>query len=171
MATMVVRQKDWRICDVLQRSGTDHSIRLSISGLAEVVDLSLWDDEQIESIKEKFVVVMILQQLIDSFWLEHSQQIWVQQCQYAHSVESIELLKEELNDIIKWNEVQPLPNSVLQSGVRSEWKAVKPEIMKWFLMSNPSFNTGHIEPQTSNGFPSTGLQVSRKGQIFEIRRA
>ncbi|GJY77319.1 hypothetical protein Tco_0482435 [Tanacetum coccineum] len=94
----------------------------------------------------QFLSQMILQQLIDSFWLEHSQQIWVQQCEYAHSVESIKLLNEGLNDIIKWNEVQPLPNSVLQSGVRFEWKAVKPEIMKWFSMSNPSFNTGDIEP-------------------------
>ncbi|GKA97846.1 histone-lysine N-methyltransferase SUVR5 isoform X1 [Tanacetum coccineum] len=114
---------------------------------------------------------MILQQFIDSFWLEHSQQIWVQQCQNAHSVESIELLKEELNDVIKWNEVQTLPNSVLQSEVSSEWKAVKPEIMKWFSMSNPSFNTGDTEPQTNNGFPSTGLQVSRKRAKLEIRRA
>ncbi|GJS42216.1 hypothetical protein Tco_0567259, partial [Tanacetum coccineum] len=75
----------------------------------------------------KMDVKMILQRFIDSLWLEHSQQI----CQNAHSVESIELLKE------------------------SDWKAVKPEIMKWFSMSNPSFNTGDIETQTNNGFPST----------------
>ena len=66
--------------------------------------------------------------------------------------------------------MQTLPNSVLQSDVSSEWKAVKPEVMKWFSMSNPSFNTGDTEQQTNNGFPNTGLQVSRKRAKLEIRR-
>nr|GFA83172.1 histone-lysine N-methyltransferase SUVR5 [Tanacetum cinerariifolium] len=52
----------------------------------------------------------------------------------------------------------------------SDWKAVKPEIMKWFSMSNPSFNTRDIETQTNNGFPSTVLQVSRKWQILKFIR-
>lgn len=37
---------------------------------------------------------MILQHFIYSSWLERSLETWVQQCQNAHSAESIEMLKE-----------------------------------------------------------------------------
>lgn len=114
---------------------------------------------------------MILQRFIDSYWLEHSLQTWVQQCQNARSAESIEMLKEELGDAIKWNEVQTLSNSAVQPEVGSEWKVMKPEVMKWFSMSNPSFNNGEADHQSNDSFPNTGVQVSRKRPKLEIRRA
>nr|XP_043614792.1 histone-lysine N-methyltransferase SUVR5 [Erigeron canadensis]XP_043614793.1 histone-lysine N-methyltransferase SUVR5 [Erigeron canadensis] len=114
---------------------------------------------------------MILQRFIDSSWLEHSLATWVQQCKSAHSAESIEILKEELSDAINWNEVHTLPTSSVQPEVSSEWKTMKPEVMKWFSMSNPSFSNGDIEQQSDEVFPNMGLQVSRKRPKLEIRRA
>ncbi|KAI3669885.1 hypothetical protein L6452_41347 [Arctium lappa] len=109
---------------------------------------------------------MILARFIDSYWREHSLETWVQQCRDARSAESIEMLKEELGEAINWNEVHTLSNEV-----GSEWKALKPEVMKWFSMSNPSFNTGDTEQQSNDGFSNTGLQVSRKRPKLEVRRA
>ncbi|KAI3785003.1 hypothetical protein L1987_44111 [Smallanthus sonchifolius] len=114
---------------------------------------------------------MILQRFKDSYWLEHSLGTWVQRCQTAHSAEYIEMLKEELGDAIKWNEVHALPNSTVTPEVGSEWKTVKPEVMKWFSMSNPSFNSENTEQHNNDSFPNTGLQVSRKRPKLEIRRA
>lgn len=41
-----------------------------------------------------FPLQMILQCYINSDWLKNSFHLWVQQCQNAHSAESIEMLKE-----------------------------------------------------------------------------
>ncbi|XP_076921428.1 histone-lysine N-methyltransferase SUVR5-like [Bidens hawaiensis] len=112
---------------------------------------------------------MILQHFINSNWLENSHETWARRCQTAHSAEFIEMLKEELSESIKWNEVQALPNS--NTDIGSEWRTLKPEVMKWFSMSNPSFNTENTEPQNNDGFPNPGLQVSRKRAKLEIRRA
>ncbi|KAJ0754235.1 putative [histone H3]-lysine(4) N-trimethyltransferase transcription factor C2H2 family [Helianthus annuus] len=114
---------------------------------------------------------MILQRFLESSWLEHSLETWVQRCQTAHSAESIEMLKEELGDAIKWNEVHALSNSITNTEVGSEWKTVKPEVMKCFSMSNPSFNNENTEQQSNDGFPNAGLQVSRKRAKLEVRRA
>ncbi|XP_023744277.1 histone-lysine N-methyltransferase SUVR5 [Lactuca sativa] len=110
---------------------------------------------------------MILQRFIDSFWLEHSKETWVQKCQNAQTAESIELLKEELGEAINWNEVQTLTNT---PEIVTEWKTLKPEIMKWFSISNPSFNNGESEQQ-NDGFSNTSPQVSRKRPKLEVRRA
>lgn len=114
---------------------------------------------------------MILARFIDSYWLEHSLETWMQQCRNAHSAESIEMLKEELGEAINWNEVHTLSNAAVQAEVGSEWKTLKPEVMKWFSMSNPSFNGGDMEQQSNDRFSNTGLQVSRKRPKLEIRRA
>ncbi|XP_024978042.1 histone-lysine N-methyltransferase SUVR5 [Cynara cardunculus var. scolymus] len=114
---------------------------------------------------------MILARFINSYWLEHSLETWMQQCRNANSAESIEMLKEELGEAINWNEVHMLSNATVQAEVGSEWKTLKPEVMKWFSMSNPSFNTGDTEQQSNDGFSNTGLQVSRKRPKLEIRRA
>ncbi|KAI7744879.1 hypothetical protein M8C21_027214 [Ambrosia artemisiifolia] len=114
---------------------------------------------------------MILQHFIYSYWLESSLETWTQRCQTAHSAESIEMLKEELGDAIKWNEIHALPNSTLNTDVISEWKIVKPEVMKCFSMSNPSFNSENTEQQNNDSFPNAGLQVSRKRAKLEVRRA
>ncbi|KAL8231386.1 hypothetical protein R6Q57_001164 [Mikania cordata] len=114
---------------------------------------------------------MILQHFIDSYWLEHSLETWVQRCQAAHSAESIEMLKEEFGDAIKWNEVHTLSNPSVNPEVSSEWKTVKPEVMKWFSMSNPPFNCENSEQQNNDSFPNTSPQVNRKRAKLEIRRA
>lgn len=113
---------------------------------------------------------MILQHFINSDWLEHSSHSWVQQCQNAHSAESIELLKEELFDSILWNEVKSLWDAPIQPTLGSEWKTWKHEVMKWFSTSHPP-SSGDMEPQNSDSFSNPGLQVNTKRPKLEVRRA
>lgn len=112
---------------------------------------------------------MILERFIDAFWLEHSKETWVQKCHTAQTAESFELLKEELGEAINWNEVQTHTNT---PEINTEWKTLKPEIMKYFSISNPSFNNGETEQQNEvSPNTNTSPQVSRKRPKLEIRRA
>lgn len=113
---------------------------------------------------------MILQQYINSDWLQHSFPSWVQRCQNARSAESIELLKEELYDYILWNEVNSLWDAPVQPTLGSEWKTWKHEVMKWFSTSHPLSNGGDMEPRQSDGSLTTSLQVCRKRPKLEVRR-
>ncbi|KAL8251134.1 hypothetical protein R6Q59_034827 [Mikania micrantha] len=88
---------------------------------------------------------MILQHFIDSYWLEHSLETWVQRCQAAHSAESIEMLKEEFGDAIKWNEVHTLSNP-----------SVNPEVMK--TRNN----------KTMTVFPTQALKLAEKEPSLKL---
>ncbi|XWS41995.1 hypothetical protein CRYUN_Cryun17cG0130300 [Craigia yunnanensis] len=114
---------------------------------------------------------MILQCYINADWLRESFHSWVQQCQNAHSAESIELLKEELFDSIIWNEVRSLGDAPVQPTLGSEWKTWKHEVMKWFSTSHPVSTAGDIDHRNSDGPSNTNLQVSRNRPKLEVRRA
>ncbi|KAK8717532.1 hypothetical protein V6N13_044795 [Hibiscus sabdariffa] len=114
---------------------------------------------------------MILQRYINANWIQESYNSWVQQCQIAHSAESIELLKEELYDSILWNDVRSLGDAPVQSTLGSEWKTWKHEVMKWFSTSHPVSTAGAIDHQNSDDHSNKNLQVSRKRPKLEVRRA
>ncbi|TYH29058.1 hypothetical protein ES288_A02G194200v1 [Gossypium darwinii] len=114
---------------------------------------------------------MILPCYINAEWLQESLHSWVQQCQNAHSAESVELLKEELYDAILWNEVKSLGDASVQPTLGSEWKTWKHEVMKWFSTSHPVSSTGDVNQRSSDGLSNTNIQVSRKRAKLEVRRA
>ncbi|KAL3583636.1 hypothetical protein D5086_014697 [Populus alba] len=115
---------------------------------------------------------MILQQYINSDWLQDSFQSWVQQCQVACSAESVELLREELSNSILWNEIDSLRDASVQSTLGSEWKTWKHEAMKWFSTSHPITSGGDMEQQNYDSLsPTISLQASRKRPKLEVRRA
>ncbi|XWS45352.1 hypothetical protein CRYUN_Cryun15aG0129500 [Craigia yunnanensis] len=113
---------------------------------------------------------MILPRYINADWLQESFHSWVQQCQNAHSAESIELLKEELFETILWNEVRSLGDAPVQPTLGSEWKTWKHEVMKWFSMSHPVSTAGDVDHRNSDGPSNTNIQVSRKRPKLEVRR-
>ncbi|XP_022775257.1 histone-lysine N-methyltransferase SUVR5-like isoform X2 [Durio zibethinus] len=114
---------------------------------------------------------MILLRYIRTVWLQESFDSWVQQCQNAHSAESIELLKEELFDSILWNDVRSLGDAPVQPTLGSEWKTWKHEVMKWFSTSHPVSTAGDMDHRNSDGPSNTNIQVSRKRPKLEVRRA
>ncbi|XP_057980671.1 histone-lysine N-methyltransferase SUVR5 [Malania oleifera] len=114
---------------------------------------------------------MILQRYLNSEWLEHSLHSWAHHCQNAHRAESVEMLKEELNDSILWNEVHSLPDAPVQLELSSEWKTWKNEVMKWFSMSNPLSSGGDTRQQSRDSPVTAALQISRKRPKLEVRRA
>ncbi|XP_073061869.1 histone-lysine N-methyltransferase SUVR5-like isoform X1 [Primulina eburnea] len=114
---------------------------------------------------------MILQSCLNSHWLQHSLQPWMQQCQNADNAECIELLKEELNDSILWYEVNSRSSSASSMELGSDWKSWKQEVMKCFSVSHPICSTvGSNEPVNDNALTG-GLQISRKRPKLEVRRA
>ncbi|WCJ30996.1 Histone-lysine N-methyltransferase SUVR5 [Euphorbia peplus] len=110
---------------------------------------------------------MISPRYINSDWLVNSFHSWAQRCQDAQSAESIELLKEELSDSIRWNEVNSLSNAPVQSTLGSEWKTWKHEVMKWFSASQTLSSSGDLEHESPS---NTSLPVSRKRPKLEVRR-
>ncbi|GMH25242.1 hypothetical protein Nepgr_027085 [Nepenthes gracilis] len=120
---------------------------------------------------------MLLQRYINAGWLQDSFNSWVKRCQNALSAESIELLKEELEDSILWNEVNSLQDVQGQPALGSEWKTWKHEVMKLFSTSHPNSCSGDLEQLSkndvdrNNNSPLTNLQLSRKRPKLEVRRA
>ncbi|CAK7339486.1 unnamed protein product [Dovyalis caffra] len=115
---------------------------------------------------------MILQRYINSDWLQHSFQSWLQQCQVACSAESIDLLREELSNSILWDEIDSLRDAPVQSTLGSEWKTWKHEAMKWFSISHLATSGGDMEQQNCDSLsPTISLQASRKRPKLEVRRA
>ncbi|KAL5557205.1 hypothetical protein UlMin_039441 [Ulmus minor] len=114
---------------------------------------------------------MILQCYINSDWLQNSFNSWVQRCEKAYSAESVEMLKEELFDAIRWNEVNSLRDAPIQPTLGSEWRTWKQEVMKWFSTSHPIISSGDVQQQGSDSPLTASLQVSRKRPKLEVRRA
>ncbi|XVF59547.1 hypothetical protein PTKIN_Ptkin07bG0284900 [Pterospermum kingtungense] len=114
---------------------------------------------------------MILPRYINADWLQESFHSWVQRCHNANSAESVELLKEELFDIILWNEVRSLGDAPVQPTLGSEWKTWKHEVMKWFSTSHPVSTAVDVDHQNSDGPSNANIQVSRKRPKLEVRRA
>ncbi|XP_010429320.1 PREDICTED: histone-lysine N-methyltransferase SUVR5-like [Camelina sativa] len=112
---------------------------------------------------------MILQQYMDPVWLENSFTLWVQKCNNAVNAESIELLNEEFDSCIKWNEVKSLSETPVLPMVLSEWKTWKHDIAKWFSISRRS--VGEIGQQNGESVFNSDVQASRKRPKLEIRRA
>ncbi|CAD5319321.1 unnamed protein product [Arabidopsis thaliana] len=112
---------------------------------------------------------MILQRYMDPIWLENSFPLWVQKCNNAVNAESIELLNEEFDNCIKWNEVKSLSESPMQPMLLSEWKTWKHDIAKWFSISRRG--VGEIAQPDSKSVFNSDVQASRKRPKLEIRRA
>ncbi|EOA26462.1 hypothetical protein CARUB_v10022510mg [Capsella rubella] len=109
---------------------------------------------------------MILQRYMDPIWLENSFSLWVQKCNNAVNAESIELLNEEFDSCIKWNEVKSVSETTM---VLSEWKTWKHDIAKWFSISRRSI--GEIAQQNGENVFNSDVQTSHKRPKLEIRRA
>ncbi|XP_065874017.1 histone-lysine N-methyltransferase SUVR5-like [Euphorbia lathyris] len=114
---------------------------------------------------------MMLPCYMNSDWLQHSFHSWAQHCEVAQSAESIELLKEELSDSIRWNEVNSLSNAPVQPTLGSEWKTWKHEFMKWFSTSQTLSSSGDVEQRSCESPSNMSLPVSRKRAKLEVRRA
>ncbi|XP_010531200.1 PREDICTED: histone-lysine N-methyltransferase SUVR5 isoform X2 [Tarenaya hassleriana] len=114
---------------------------------------------------------MILQRYMNPVWLENSFPSWVRKCNDAANAESVELLKEELDNSILWNEVKSTVDAPMQLMLLSEWKTWKHEITKWFSISPLGGNVGEIDMQNSEGLFNQDLQATRKRPKLEIRRA
>uniref|UniRef100_A0A1J3HK95 Histone-lysine N-methyltransferase SUVR5 n=1 Tax=Noccaea caerulescens TaxID=107243 RepID=A0A1J3HK95_NOCCA len=114
---------------------------------------------------------MILQRYMDRNWLENSFCLWIQKCNDAVNAESIELLNEELDNCIRWNEVKSVSDSSqMQLMVLSEWKTWKHDTRKWFSISRRT--VGEVAEQSSSkSVFDSDVQASRKRPKLEIRRA
>ncbi|KAJ4902855.1 Histone-lysine N-methyltransferase SUVR5 [Raphanus sativus] len=112
---------------------------------------------------------MILQRYMDQSWLESSFPSWVKRCNEAVNAESVELLKEEFDNCIQWNQVKSISDPQMQLMVLSEWKTWKHDVTKWFSISRriAAENTAQEEESIFN----SDVQASRKRPKLEIRRA
>uniref|UniRef100_A0A1D1XSB7 Histone-lysine N-methyltransferase SUVR5 n=1 Tax=Anthurium amnicola TaxID=1678845 RepID=A0A1D1XSB7_9ARAE len=108
---------------------------------------------------------MILPEYINFDWLQHSFDLWMQQCKKAETAETIELLTEELVDSVLWNNVEELWEAPVQPELGTEWRTWKQEVMKLFSTSHPG-GSGVIDKRSLN----TGPHFSRKRPKLEIRR-
>lgn len=113
---------------------------------------------------------MILQRYMDPNWLESSFPSWVQKCNEAVNAESVELLKEEFDNCIQWNQVKSISDPQMQLMVLSEWKTWKHDVTKWFSISRRSVAETAQEDSSKSIFNSD-VQASRKRPKLEIRRA
>ncbi|KAM7265750.1 hypothetical protein ACFE04_003433 [Oxalis oulophora] len=114
---------------------------------------------------------MILQQYMNSDWLQNYSNSWVHRCQNADTAETIELLKEELFDSILWSDVKSLSDAPMLHTLGNEWRNWKSEVMKCFSTSHPMSSTENFEQKHSDVHLSNSFPVSVKRQKLEIRRA
>ncbi|CAH2061333.1 unnamed protein product [Thlaspi arvense] len=114
---------------------------------------------------------MILQRYMNPNWLENSFSLWVQKCNDAVNAESIELLNEEFDNCIQWNEVKSISDSQMQLMVLSEWKTWKHDVTKWFSISRRSVGEIAQQESSSKTVFDSDVQASRKRPKLEIRRA
>ncbi|CAH8367980.1 unnamed protein product [Eruca vesicaria subsp. sativa] len=114
---------------------------------------------------------IILQRYMDPNWLENSFPSWVQKCNEAVNAESIELLNEELDNSIRWNEVKSISDYQMQLMVFSEWKTWKHDVTKWFSISCRSVAETAEQQNGSKNIFNSDVQTSRKRPKLEIRRA
>ncbi|XP_009140488.1 histone-lysine N-methyltransferase SUVR5 [Brassica rapa] len=113
---------------------------------------------------------MILQRYMDPNWLENSFPSWAQRCNDAMNAESVELLKEEFDNCIQWNQVKSISDPQMQLMVLSEWKTWKHDVTKWFSISRRSVAEVAHEDSNKSIFNSD-VQASHKRPKLEIRRA
>ncbi|KAL0885871.1 hypothetical protein Bca101_009854 [Brassica carinata] len=114
---------------------------------------------------------IILKRYMDPNWLENSFPSWVQKCNEAVNAESIELLSEEFDNCIRWNDVKSISDHQMQLMVLSEWKTWKHDVTKWFYISRRSVaETAELQNGSKSVFNSD-IQASRKRPKLEIRRA
>ncbi|CAA7033173.1 unnamed protein product [Microthlaspi erraticum] len=116
---------------------------------------------------------MILQRYMNQNWLENSFCLWIQKCNDAVNAESIELLNEELDNCIRWNEVKSVSDSSSQTQlmVLSEWKTWKHDTRKWFSISRRTVGEVAEQSNSSKSVFDSDVQASRKRPKLEIRRA
>ncbi|KAJ0260394.1 Histone-lysine N-methyltransferase SUVR5 [Hirschfeldia incana] len=116
---------------------------------------------------------MILQRYMDPNWIETSFPSWVQRCNEAVNAESVELLKEEFDNGIQWNQVKSISDPQMQLMVLSEWKTWKHDVTKWFSISRRSAaeTAQEQEDNSSKSIFNSDVQASRKRPKLEIRRA
>ncbi|CAN7017778.1 unnamed protein product [Brassica oleracea var. botrytis] len=113
---------------------------------------------------------MILQRYMDPNWLENSFPSWVRRCNDAMNAESVELLKEEFDNCIQWNQVKSISDPQMQLMVLSEWKTWKHDVTKWFSISRRSVAETAQEDSSKSIFNSD-VHASHKRPKLEIRRA